>query len=168
MGALFTEENLIIPLTTLSANAGNALECDSFSMAKYQHATIVIIPSASITGDNVLTVECGATDSADSGDATFHYRLASAAIGSANCDVLAADATASTLTLTAATYQGKMLILELDADELPGTSTSLPEETTYPWVTVDFDGAADTSTVAVIAILSRPRYAEAIMDTALA
>jgi len=161
--ALFTEENLIIPLTTLSADATSNLECDSFNMGKYGHATIVIIPSASITGDNVLTVECGATDSADTSDATFHYRLASAAIGSANCDVLAADATASSLTLTAATYQGKMLVLELDREELPTSG-----ETVYPWVTVDFDGTASTSTVAVIAILSNPRYAEAVMDTALA
>lgn len=161
--ALFTEKNQIIPLCALNASTTSGLECDSFSMAKYRHATVVITFAASLTGDTVLTVETGATDSADSGDATFHYRLASATIGSANCDVLAADATASSLTLTAATYQGKMLVLELDADELVTSG-----ETVYPWVTVDFSSAASTSTVGVIAILSEPRYAEAVLDTALA
>jgi len=161
--AKFTQENLIIPLVAEATDINAAVEFDSFCMKKYNHATIIIIHSATVTGDNVLTVECGATDSADTSDATFHYRLGSAAAGSANSDVLAADATAATLTLTAATYQGKMLVLELDASELPKSGS-----TVYDWVTVDMDGAASVGTIAAFAILSEPRYAEAILDTALA
>ena len=160
--SLFTEENLIIPLCAQGTDISSNTEMDSFSMKGYGHATIIMIFAASLTGDNVLTVECGATDSADTSDATFHYRLGSAAPGSATADTLASDATASTLTLTAATYQGKMLVLELDADELP-TSGS----TVYDWVTVDFDGTASTATVTAFAILSKPRYAQAVMTSAI-
>lgn len=162
-GKLFTQENLIIPLTTLSADCTANLECDSFSLKHWDHATIMIMFSATLSGDNVLTIECGATDSADTSDATFHYRLASAAPNVANSDVLAADATAATLTLTAATYQGKMLVLEIDAEELPKSG-----ETVYDWVTVDLDGTASTCTCMAFAVLSRGRYADAILATATA
>lgn len=162
--ALFTEENLVIPLTAYDGVDGaNNIEMDSFNMSKYQHATIVLLFDTTVTGNNVLTLECASSDSGDTADATFHYRIGGATIGSANCDVLAADATSAALTLAAATYQNKMLVLELDADELPGSG-----ETTYKWVTVDLDGAADAGNVTGIAILSKPRYAEAVMDTALA
>lgn len=162
MPKLFTEENLIIPLCAQATDITSNVEMDSFSMNKYERATIIMIFAASLTGNNVLTVECGATDSSDTSDATFHYRLGSAAPGNASADVLASDATASTLTLTAATYQGKMLVLELLAEELPKSG-----ETVYDWVTVDFDGTATTATVTAFAILSLPRYASAVMTTAI-
>ncbi len=160
--ARFTENNLIIPLCAQATSITDNTELDSFSMKGYNHATIIMIFAASLVLDNVLTVECGATDSADTSDATFHYRLGSAAPGSASADVLGADATASSLTLTAATYQGKMLILELNADELPTSGT-----TVYDWVTVDFDGTASTGSVTAFAILSEPRFAKEIMPTAI-
>lgn len=162
--ALFTEENLIIPLTAQGGvDCSSNQELDSFNMSKYRHATIVLLFDATVTGDNILTLECGATDGADTSDATFHYRVGGADIGSANCDVLAADSTSAALTLTEATYEGTMLVLELDADELPTSG-----ETTYNQVTVDIDGTATAGNITGVAILSRPRYAEAIMDTALA
>lgn len=157
--ALFTQENLIIPLTDYDGVDGaDNVEFDSFNMSKYGHATIVMLFDTTVTGDNVLTVQRAITNAGDTSDATFHYRLGSAVIGAANCDVLGADTAASTLTLTAATYQNKMLVLELDGDETGG----------YNWITVDLSGAADAGNVTAIAILSNPRYAEAVMDTALA
>ena len=156
--ARFTEENLIIPLVAEATDINAAVEMDSFYMGKYNHATVIIQHSAAVTGDNVLTVETGATDSADTSDAYFEWRVGGAAPGSANADVLSATvAKVNTLTLTAATYQGKMLVLEIDAEDL-----------SYPWVTVDMDGAASVGTIMAFAILSEPRYAEAIMDTATA
>lgn len=158
----FTQENLIIPLCAQGTSCTSNLELDSFSMKGYEQATVVILFAASLVGDNVLTVECGATDSADSGDATFHYRVGSAAPGSATADVLSADATSAALTLTAADYQGKILVIELHADELYKSG-----ETVYDWVTVDLDGAASTCTCTAIAILSKPRFAKAVMPTAI-
>lgn len=159
---LFSEENLIIPLCAEATDVNPNVELDSFSMKGYDHATVLIQFSAALTGDNVLTVECGATDSADTSDATFHYRLGAAAPGSAGADTLAADNTAATLTLVAATYQGKMLVLELDASELPTSGA-----TVYDWVTVDLDGTASVGTIMAFAILSRARYAKSVMPTAI-
>ncbi|KKL61052.1 hypothetical protein LCGC14_2199180 [marine sediment metagenome] len=158
---LFTQKNLVIPLCAGATVITSNTEMDSFNMKLYNHATIIMVFLASMTGDNILTLECGATDSSDTSDATFHYRLGGTP-ASASSDVLAADATSSALTLTAATYQGKMLVVELNADELPKSG-----ETVYDWVTVDFDGSASTASVTAFAILSEPRYARAIMPTAI-
>jgi len=158
--AKFTQNNLIVPLTVAAGvDAADAVELDSFCMSKYGHATVVILFDTTVTGDNVLTVERAITNGGDSSDATFHYRLGGATMTTATgCDILGVDTEAATLTLTAATYQDKMLVLELDGDETGG----------YNWITVDFDGTASAGNVTAIAILSEPRYAEAIMDTSLA
>lgn len=158
----FTQENLIIPLTAQATDISSNVEMDSFNMSGYDQATIIMIFAASLTGNNILTLECGATDSSDTSDATFHYRIGAAAPSSAGSDTLAADATSAALTLTAGTYQGKMLVVELHADELPKSG-----ETVYNWVTVDFDGTASTATVTAFAILSKARYAKAVMPSAI-
>ena len=158
----FTQDNLIIPLCAQATTITSNTEMDSFNMSQYEHATIIMIFAASLSGHNILTVECGATDSSDTSDATFHHRLGAAVPASPGADTLAEDATTAALTLTDATYQGKMLVLEIDGDELPKSG-----ETVYPWVTVDFDGTAGTATVTAFAILSKPRYAQAVMTSAI-
>jgi len=158
----FSQDNLIIPLNLAGATAGTAAEMDSFNMRGYDQATVIFTQSASVAGNNVLTMETGASNSADTSDATFHYRWGSATVGASNSDKLTADATASTLTMTATTYQGKMLVIELHADELPKSG-----ETVYSWVTPDIDGTATKGFISGIAILSKPRYAKAVMPTAV-
>jgi len=162
MGAYtFSQDNLIIPLTVAGTFASTAAEMESFTMRDYDQATIIITQSASMVGNTVITLECGASDAADTADATFHYRWGGAAIASTSADQLGTDATASTLTMTATTYQGKMLVLELHADELPKSG-----ETVYSWITPDFTGATG-GRIDGIAILSKPRYAKAVMPTAI-
>ena len=160
---MFSQENGIVQLVVAGFDTNTAVEFESFSMKKYNQATIIIMFNDSLTGDNVLTIECGAANSDDTSDATFHYRLAGAVNQLTGADIYAADATASTLTLTAATYQGKTLIIELDANELPTSGT-----TVYDWVTVDLDGAASgASLIGACAILSKPRFSGAVMPTAI-
>jgi hypothetical protein len=160
---MFSQENGIVQLVVAGYDSNTAVEFESFSMKGYDEACIIIMFNDSLTGDNVLTVECGATDSADTSDATFHYRLAGAVNQLTGADLYAADATGTTLTLTAATYQGKTLLIELQADELPKSGA-----TVYDWVTVDLNGAASgASLIGAVAILSKPRYAKAIMPTAI-
>jgi hypothetical protein len=160
---MFSQENGIIQLVVSGYDSNAAVEFESFQMKGYDECCIAIMFSDSLTGDNVLTVECGATDSADTSDMTFHYRLGSAVNQLTSADVYAADATASTLSLVAATYQGKTLLIEFNAEDLPTSGT-----TVYDWVTVDLDGAATgTSLISAVAILSKPRIAKAVMPTAI-
>ncbi len=160
---MFSQENNVIQLCVAGYDSNTAVEFDSFSMKGYEQACIIIMFNDSLTGDNVLTVECAATDSADTSDMTFHYRLAGAVNQLTGADLYAADATAATLTLTAATYQGKTLLIEFDSDDLPKSGT-----TVYDFVTVDLNGAASgTSLIGACAVLSKPRVARAIMPTAI-
>jgi hypothetical protein len=160
---MFSQNNQVVQLVVAGYDTNTAVEFESFSMKAYEEACIVIMFNDSLTGDGVLTVECGATDSADTSDMTFHYRLASAVNQTTSADIYAADATAATLTLTAATYQGKTLLIEFSSKDLPKSGL-----TVYDWVTVDIDGAASgASLIGACAILSKPRVADAVMNTAI-
>jgi len=157
--AWFSQSHGIVPLTAQGADATSSLDLDSINMAKYDQVTVCILFAASLVGDNVLTFGCGATDGTKTANATFHYRLGSAAPKATSSDVYAADATSASLTLTAATYQGKLLVCELDAAEMNISDTQ------YQYLTVNLDGTASTGTVTAWAVMSRPTYAEAVMDS---
>jgi hypothetical protein len=162
----FSQANGIIPLC--SANTPvvtTGVEFDSFNMKGYDHACLLFQFSTALSASAaILTLECGSADSADSADLTFHYRINGCSSGkSASNDVWGAIASASSLTLTDATYRGKCLILEFDADDLPAASK------TYEWVTASIAAAgASAGVVEAWAILSNARYAKNIMPTALA
>jgi len=162
---LFSQTNGIIPLC--SANTPvvtTGVEFDSFNMKGYDHATVLFQFSTALSGStSILTFECASSDSGDSADLTFHYRINGCSSGkSASNDVFGAVASASSLTLTDTTYRGKVLICEFDAEDLPTASR------TYEWVTASIAAAgASAGEVEAWAILSNPRYADSVMNTAL-
>lgn len=130
---------------------------DSFTMKNYGLATF-ICQFGTLTGDAVLTVKSGATAGTQTTAETFNYRLADAEQGNATADTYGAWATSSSLTLTAATYDNKTLILEMDATAMTDGQ---------PWLTLAFSAAADALNAAVVAILSEARYAAHDMPTAI-
>ena len=68
--------------------------------------------------------------------------------GSATADTYSAWATSSSLTLTAATYQNKTTILEIDSAALTDGQ---------PWLTLAISAAASAMTASVVAV-GRARY----------
>jgi len=152
----FCEQNLCVPVCA-SADAQAGADGDSFSLENYQHATFLIMLGA-LTGDAVLTINSGAAAATKTTAETFNYRLGSAAKGSATADVLGDEATSAALTLTAADYQNRLLVVEMDGAELTSGQ---------PWVTLNFSAAADALNVAVVAVLSQPRYARQNPPTAI-
>jgi len=161
---ILSQECAIVPIG-LDEDGTSSLDLDSFKMNLYNHACIIIQHSASLTGNNVLTVNAGATAGTKTYAMDFRYRYGGAAQGTALCDVYSALTltTVNYLTLTAATFQGRTLLIELDAAELQNAGVQ------YDWVTVNFDGTASgTCTISAFAILSQPRYAKAINATSIA
>lgn len=162
----FSQANGIIPLC--SANTPvvtTGVEFDSFNMKGYDHACLMFQFSTALSGStSILTLECASSDSGDSADLMFHYRVNACSSGkSASNDIYGTVASASTLTLTDATYRGKVLLIEFDAEDLPTASK------TYEWVTATIAAAgASAGVVEAWAVLSNPRYADSIMNTALA
>ena len=131
---------------------------DSINAGKCRHITFML-QFAALTGDAVLRLYSGATDGAKTTAETFAYRLASAAQGATSGDVYGSASTSSALTLTAATYQNKMLLVDIDVAALTEGQ---------PYLTLNFSSAADALNVAVTAVLQDMKYSGATADSAVA
>lgn len=152
------EEFKIVPILQPADHQAAAVTCDSINMKNYLWCTFVI-QFGDLTANAVLQVNQGATDASDTATLACTYRLGSAIIAAANSDVLGDEtALSTTLTLTAATYEDKILIIECD----PAAMTD-----GYDWLTLYTDATATEQFMSAIAIL-KPKYAGAALHTALA
>ena len=138
---------------------------DSFKLTNHGHATF-LIPFATLTGDGVLTVYSGATAGTKTTALTFAYRLSKADQGAAadadvyaQADGTAGEATSAALTLTAATYSDRVLVVEVRGRQLTDG---------HDWLTLEFSAAATALNAAVIAVLSDARYMQRDQPTATA
>ena len=157
----FSESHGILGLTVDGDwNAG--FSSDSIDMSKYNHACVIIIGDSSLAGAAVITVMAGATAAAETAAITFTYRYSGAAVGSASSDVFGAAATSSSLTTTVASMDSQVTLIEFDAADLNVSGTQ------YRYATVVVSAAGTAGTCDIVAILSEPRYMEAVMDTAQA
>ena len=136
------------------------VDLDSFSMESYHRATVLLL-TAVLTGDAVIKFYAGATAGTKTTAIAFAYRLASGEQGATSADLLGARSTAVAadgVTLTAATYDNKQTLFEIDAAALPADK---------PWVTGEISAAADAFNAAAVAILAPARYAGDPMITAI-
>ena len=120
---------------------------DSIDMGKVSKV-VYYVQSGAITGDALLTVKSGASAGTETTSETFRYRLADGDQAAASADLFADWATSTSLTMTAATYDNKALIVEIDDDVLTDGQ---------PWVTLALSSAASALNVSVMAVCS-PRY----------
>ena len=140
------------------ADAGGAVATlDSVNVKNYRRMTIYLMFGA-LTGNAVLTVKSGATVAVQTTSEGFRTRLETGAQGAAadadKFDALAARVT--TLTLTAATYANKLLVVEVDLD---GATDG------QPWMTAELSNITALNLAALI-ILSVPRYSQNDMPVA--
>lgn len=121
---------------------------DSINMGKL-HTVRFLIQFAVLTGNAILKVFSGATEGTKTTAENFRHALASAAQGAADGDKLGAWATGvASLTLTAATYQNKLLVVEIDSDQMTDDQ---------PWATLEF-GSEATALNASVAAVGEARY----------
>jgi hypothetical protein len=157
------EKYKIVPVASDMDVSGSATNpCDSINMKGFHHATFIVNLQTLGGADLHCIVYSGATDAALTSALTFRYAFASAAAGSANCDVLAAASTSADLTIAHATYDNYMLIVEVDASDM---DIANGEE----WLTLSFPDSATgaTGNLSAVAILE-PRYTSDSSATALA
>jgi len=166
---LFTEQHAIIPLCDVNTTITASGELNSVNMALYDHATFIIQIASTLAfgvgaSAPIIAIESGSSDSGDSADVTFHYRVSTASAATlSTAGTYSADTTASTLSLaSAADSAGHTLILEVDGDELRSTSLGV----VYNWLTVDFSNAT-VGTIMAYAILSNPRIQGVNMPVAI-
>jgi hypothetical protein len=117
------------------------------------HSLCIILSFGALTGNSILTIYGGATKGAKTTAIDFYYKLATGVYKATDQDGLGALTATSgaALTLTAATYQHKLLIIEIRPDQLAQG---------LKWLTVSIDSTATVLNVAGIGIAD-PRYAGA-------
>lgn len=144
-----SERYKIIPVyEPVDTEAG--LDSQSVNMGLLHHICYALTFGA-ITGDAVLKCYVGATDGAKTTAVAFTTRLSSGDFKAASADLYGAvTAQASSgLTLAAATYDHRTVLIEFDAQAIPDAT---------PWLTLELSAAASASITACIAI-AEPRFA---------
>jgi len=163
---MITENFKIVPCgIDVDINGATDNVADSINMKNFHRATFIIQYVDLGTADHTVLLYSGATDAARTSALPFRYAFASAATGSASCDVLAdwTACAATGLSVAHGTYDNFMLVIEVDAAAMDVASG---EE----WLTLDFQDTGDagaTGQAIVFAILA-PRYKNNQSCTALA
>lgn len=145
----FSERFKISALTESADVTTNGVDGYSVNMGKL-HTGCWLINFGSITADDTLKFYVGASQGAKTTAIAFKYRLAAADTKAASSDTFGAftDATSSGLTLTAATYDHKLLIVEFDSQAIADAT---------PYVTLETAGSATTSNISVV-FIGEPRF----------
>lgn len=153
-----SEEKGIVFVAKPADYAGGAVTGESLNTEGFSHVTY-LLQFGVITGDSVLTVKSGASDGTQTTAETFYYRLAGADQAATGADVYDDETSATTLTLTAATYDNKLLIVEVPVSELTAGQ---------PFLTLALSAVANPLNVSIVAILSGMRYVGEHPETAIA
>ena len=145
-------EKLKLGYNNKSANTGSAgFTGDSFNAGLYRSANWVML-TGSITGDSIVTIKSGASAGTETTAETFWYRLSSGDQAAASSDLFpAAWSSSSSLTLTAATYDNRMIEFWVDVNAIT---------TGQPFLTLSVDATATTFNSAVL-FIGEPKYSQA-------
>lgn len=144
----FSERYIFIPVfEALDTQAG--IDGQSINMGLL-HVVCFPLNFGAVTGDAVLKFYVGATDGTKTTAVAFSYRLASGVYKAASADLYGAetDVASTGLTLTAATFTTKTMLVEFDAQAIPSAT---------PWLTAELSAAATVLLTACVAI-GLPRY----------
>lgn len=143
-----SETHVLVPFIEPKDYGSAGIDSDGVNLGLMNGFSVSVVFGL-ITGNSILTVYAGAT-AAKTTAIPFSYRLGAATFKSALADQLGDPiAVASTgLTLTAATFIHKQMVIEIDPDVMPSGK---------PWVTFSFDATATVLAIGATAI-GRARY----------
>jgi hypothetical protein len=146
----FSERYRFLPLAVSADVTTAGVDSQSVNMGKF-HSVAFMFNFGAITNNDTLKFYVGAADATKTTAIAFKYRLASADTGAASSDAFGAftDVASSGLTLTAATFDNKLTIVEFD-------SQAIADDT--PWLTAEIAGSATAQNISITAIAD-PRWA---------
>jgi len=123
-----------IPIIEAKDYGSSGIDADSVNMGLLHSVRIAFLFGA-ITGNSILKFYAGATAGAKTTALAFSYRLGGGDYKAALADVMGVfTASPSTgLTLTAATYDHRKVIVEFDSSDMPDGK---------PWLTAEIDATA--------------------------
>lgn len=152
---LYSELNGLVHVIESKDYGSAGVDGDSVHMGRLHHIAMVLTFGA-ITGNSVLKFYQGATVGAKTTAIAFNYRTTQADFKTAattqgsNADSFGSlVAVASTgLTMTAATFDHRLIVVEFDGVDLASG---------FPFLTLEIDSTATAMNVGCIGI-ARPRY----------
>ena len=152
-----SETLIFVPLIEAKDYGSAGIDSDGVNLGLVNAFTASFVFGL-ITGNSILKVYAGAT-AAKTTAIAFNYRFGAADYKAALADTLGDPiAVASTgLTLTAATFDHRHVIIEIDPDTMP---------TTKPWVTFELDATATVLAVGAVGVCD-PRYAAHLPATVI-
>lgn len=144
-----SESLILVPLIESKDYGSAGIDADGVNLGLLHGFTAAFVFGA-LTGNSVLKVYAGAT-AAKTTAIAFSYRLGAADYKAALADTLGDQtAVASTgLTLTATTFDHRIVTIDIDPDTLPSGK---------PWITFEIDSTATAMNVGAVGV-ARPRYA---------
>lgn len=151
MAKILGELNNIVHLIEPQDHQSAGIDGDSFHAGRV-HAFDIIVCFGNLTGDSIMSVYSGATNGTKTTQESFRYRYSDADLRNANADVYSdwtTIAAGAGLTLTAATYNDRIIQIHMKTDELTDGQ---------PWVTLELDSTASALFVSAVAV-ARPRFA---------
>lgn len=147
-----------VPLIEAKDYGSAGIDSDSVNMGLLQRLSIVITFGA-ITGNSILIPYAGATAAAKTTALAFQYRVTGADYKAAGADQYGAltDVAATGLTLTAASFDHRVVVIEITPIDMPAGK---------PWLTFNIDATATVMLAGAVGI-PQPRYVSDNMPTVL-
>jgi len=167
MSQVWSEVNKVVNIVIPVADAfAGSVTSDVVNMENYKKCTFIIATGATSNDTGTVTVGAGTSSTGAATAIAFKYRTQVASTGActlAGGDVPSAltDATSTGFVMTAAKIGG-LYIIEVDASTVAAGLTNAD----HCAITVTEDGSSGV-TACVLAILSEPRYPQAVLDTAI-
>lgn len=146
----FSERYKIIPLTEAGDVTTAGVDSKSINVG-LMHEVCFLLNFGIVTADDALKVFVGAATATKTTAIAFKYRLAAADTKAALSDTFGAftDVAAAGVTLAAATFDHRLVIVEIDSQAIADAT---------PWVTLEIAGSATAQNVSIVAI-AWPRFA---------
>jgi hypothetical protein len=139
-----SEQYAVVPLIEAKDYGSAGIDSDSVNMGKL-HSLCAVFAFGAITGNSILKVYTGATAGTKTTAVAFKYRIGGGDYKASSADILGAftDVTSSGLTLTAATFDHREVVVEVDAQAMPDGKE---------WLTFEIDNTATVLLVGAVGI----------------
>jgi len=167
MSQVFSEINKIVNVLPAKAHGDSTSNTsDIVNMANYKKCTFIVATGASAANTPILTVLAGVSNASAATAIAYKYRTqvkaADSETSSGDVSSVLTDATTAGFTMTTA-KAGGVYIIEVDAATVAAAGTA------YDHVCIHAStGVAHAAQLySIIAVLSEPRYPQAILQTAI-
>lgn len=158
MRQIMSQDLKIVPLLA-SADINAGVDSDSVDMQGMKSATFLLTygPSHAGAAGAIIKLYSGATHGTKTTAMTFNYKYGGAAIKSASADVFSAIATSAALQIATATLASRLLIIEVNVDQITDG---------HRYLTIEVGAEADAGEMTIVALLD-PMYKDPSADSVI-